>query len=256
MTTTHRYLVHSLGPALWPEQRPLREVQALHAETVETVWEATYQGNPTPPAGYTFKRKWWQRGANRYDAADNALKNLTVGRYVSLDTAEKADEVHDYTAVCVGELLPDYQLVIRYMLEQRVEFPELTDLISAQIRRWDYDNKLKALIIEDKSSGTQAIQTLRASAAPEIRDLLVAWQPAGDKVQRYQQAAVWCRNGMVLLPHPSAAAPWLLDFEDQLFSLPEAVNDDQGDAFAQLIIYLENYLSAGFHGQHKEPDNE
>ena len=62
---------------------------------------------------------------------------------------------------------------------------------------------------------------------------------------------MWCKNGSVLLPAPSAGAPWLVDFEDELFTFPAAANDDQVDAFSQLIIYIENLLAEGFHARHE-----
>jgi phage terminase large subunit-like protein len=51
---------------------------------------------------------------------------------------------------------------------------------------------------------------------------------------------------MVLLPHPGPDAPWLMDFEDELFSFPQGTFADQADAFSQLILFLENYLSEGW----------
>ena len=59
-------------------------------------------------------------------------------------------------------------------------------------------------------------------------------------------ASVWCRNGMILLPEPGPGAEWLMDFEDELFSFPQSVYKDQVDAFAQALLFLENYLSEGW----------
>ena len=75
---------------------------------------------------------------------------------------------------------------------------------------------------------------------------------AGDKVQRAQQAAVWCRSGMVWLPKPADTCLWLMDFEDELFNFPQAAFADQVDAFAQLVIYLENFLAEGFRAKRQK----
>jgi len=48
-----------------------------------------------------------------------------------------------------------------------------------------------------------------------------------------------------LLPHPSEHAPWLLEFENELFSFPGSAFKDQVDSFSQLVIYTENLLSEG-----------
>lgn len=109
--------------------------------------------------------------------------------------------------------------------------------------RW---GALRNVVIEDKSSGKAAHQTLRATARPWLREALVAWQPRGSKEARAGAASVWCRNGMVLLPEPGPGAEWLLDFEDELFSFPQGKFADQVDAFSQLILFCENYLAEGW----------
>ena len=251
--TNYRVLVHKNGPALWPEHKPLAEVVSLQATTPEAIWEATYQGNPTPPGGQVFKRGWWT-GKNRYHADEESLKILTVARWISWDTGLKAKDTSDYSAFTVGELQPDYRLIIRQVQRERWEFPDLPAQMETVARRYNYDGKLRGLIIEDKVSGTSAYQTLMASAADWLRRILIAFQPVGDKIQRAQQAAVWCKNECVLLPQPSVAVPWLVDFEDELFTFPGATHDDQVDSLDQLILYLENLLAEGWRARNSAPN--
>ncbi len=71
-------------------------------------------------------------------------------------------------------------------------------------------------------------------------------RPVGSKVERANAASVWCANGMVLLPHPGPEVGWLMDFEDELFSFPQAAHDDQVDAFAYVVAFCENLLAAGY----------
>ncbi len=244
MPTTTRFCLHVNGPALWPEHKPLAEVLALRATTPEPIWECTYQGNPTPPAGMIFRREWWRDA--RFDPENHAHVNSCVARWISWDTAMKDEETNAYTACVIGELWPDYRLAVREVWRDRLEFPELPVTIETIARRYNRDEKLRGIIIEDKASGTSAYQTLSASSEEWLRPLLVAFQPVGDKVQRAQQAGVWCRNGCVLLPRPGPAAPWLVDFEDELFTFPGSIFKDQVDAFDQLILYVENLLAEGW----------
>jgi len=242
-------LLHNSGPALWPGHKPLAEVLELKATTPPGIWSGTYQGWPTPPGGQVFQRAWWRD--NRFDASDRRLIASCIGRWQSWDTALKDKESSDYAACVIGELWPDYRLVARHVYRARLPFPDLPEQMEALAKQFNRDEKLRGIIIEDKVSGTSAYQTLMAQAAPGIRKLLIAFMPTGDKVQRAEQAAVWCKNGSVLLPAPSAGAPWLVDFEDELFTFPAAANDDQVDAFSQLIIYIENLLAEGFHARHE-----
>jgi predicted phage terminase large subunit-like protein len=222
----------------------LTEVLELKATTPELTWSGTYQGVPTPPGGYIFKRTWWKD--NRYDIQDQAVKNLVYARYISWDTAEKAKEEHDYSAFTVAELWPDYRLGIRRVQQMKLEFPDLTAEMEHQAKLWNFDGKLHGILIEDKSSGTSALQTLAASAQAWLRPLLIPFIPTTDKVTKGNQAAVWCKNGSVLLPIPSEHCPWLIDFEDELFSFPQVKHDHRTDTFTQLILYLEHILSAGY----------
>lgn len=245
MATQYRFLLHQQGPALWPEHKPLSEVEALHATTPDPIWEATYQGNPTPPGGQVFKRGWWS-GKNRYDPGDIGLVNICVGRWISWDTGLKDKETTDYSSYTVGELLPDYRLVVRKVHRERWEFPDLPAQMETVARQYNLDGKLRGLIIEDRVSGTSAYQTLAATAADWLRAILIAFNPTVDKTSRAQQGAVWCKNDCVLLPRPHPLVPWLIDFEDELFTFPGSTNDDQVDGFSQLLLYLENLLSEGW----------
>lgn len=255
MPQTHRFLLHRDGPALWAAHKPLAEVLELKHTTPAQTWEGTFQGNPTAPGGVVFKRKWF-RGAptvtnapgiygKRFDARDSGLVNLVVARWISWDTALKDDEDNAYNACTVGELTADYRMLTREVWREHMEFPELTDAIERFARIHNADGKLRGVLIEDKASGTSAYQTLMASAKDWLKPLLVAFQPIGDKVQRATQASVWCANGSVLLPQPSAAVPWLQDFEDELFTFPGSKFKDMVDSFAQLILFIENLLAEG-----------
>lgn len=245
MPTTTRVLLHSDGPVLWPAMKPLAEVQALKDTTPAVIWETTYQGNPVPPAGTVFLRAWWAAPAARFDAAAPNPVLGCVGRWISWDTALKDESDNAWTVAVVGELWPDYRLALRHVYRERLQFPQLPPAIARLASRYNADGKLRGVVIEDKASGTSAIQTLRQSAEPWLRRLLKDYQPHGDKETRAQYASVWCSNGSVLLPAPSADVPWLADFEDELFGFPNSAFKDQVDAFGQLVNYLENLLAEG-----------
>lgn len=244
----HRILLHDGGPALWPAHKPAYEIEELKATTPEAIWEATYQGNPTPPGGSVFRRAWW-RNQSRFDAEDRKLVTRCVARWISWDTGLKDKAENAFTSCVVGELQPEYHLLIREVWRDRMTFPDLPEMMETFARRYNRDGKLRGVIIEDKVSGTSAYQTLSATAEGWLREILVAFMPTGDKVQRADQASIWCKNGSVWLPWPGPRAEWLVDFEDELFTFPGAAYADQVDAFSQLVIYLEHFLAAGWHAR-------
>lgn len=201
----------------------------------------------TDPASRPFLRDWW-RGANRYGEQRNpATAHRIVGRYHSYDTATKAGQANAYTALVVGEVTADYRLLVRRVWQDKLLVPHLADVVRDKASADNRDGRLQAVIIEDMSSGTGVVQTL-GLGDDWLARLLVPFKPAGfgDKVQRAQQAALWCKRGCVLLPQPSTDAPWLYEFEKQLFSFPDTEFADMVDAFSQLVIYLEHILAEGW----------
>lgn len=208
----------------------------------------------TDPTGKPFLAAWWEKGRNRYHLDDSVIRNQVVARWISWDTALKDENENAYTACVVGELTPDYRLIVREVWRDKMQFPFLPGAIQDMASKWNYDEKLRAVIIEDKASGTSAYQTLMHAAPQWLRDMLIAFQPSGDKETRGQQAAVWCKRDCVMLPFPGEDATWLYDFESELFNFPLSVFKDQADAFAQLVIYLENILATGWQARNGEAD--
>lgn len=231
--------------ALWPDHKPLSEVLKLRDTTPVLTWEGTFQGNPTPAGGYTFRREWWS-GRGRFSADGRELRGQVVGRYQSWDTAEETGEGNAWTVCVTGEVLSDYRMAIRHVYRERLTFDALPATIESLARQWSGDGRLRGVVIEDKSSGKSARQTLGATAPEWLRPLLAAYRPMGSKEVRASAASVWCANGMVLLPQPGPEVGWLMDFEDELFSFPQATYLDQVDALSQLVLFCENYLSEGF----------
>lgn len=230
---------------LWPEHLSLESVLELQTTTPEYIFETTYNGNMVQPSGAVFKREWWD-GKNRYHLEDlqGPVPNPSVARYISLDTASSEAENAAYTAWAVGDLLADYHLAIIEIGRARLDFPDLIGYIQGLYDRYQtYDELLYGIIIEDKSSGIGALQTLKQ--AGNIASILKGFNPRVDKPTRWSQAAVWCKLGCVWLPWPAPQFPWLLDAEEELFTVPGAPQLDQADAFSQLILFLENLLAEG-----------
>lgn len=200
-----------------------------------------------PKGARTFSRSWW-RGHNRYDPTDLELAARTEERWISFDTAEKDEDSNAYTAWAVGDLVVPAntlgrRLVVREIGRDRLQFPDLLACIKDVAERHNRDGKLRGVVIEDKSSGTSAYQTLAAASDKRLADLLRLFQPRVAKEQRWSQAAVWCKLGCVWLPHAHEDVPWLGTFEQELFGLPDSEFKDQADAFSQLCLYLEHYLA-------------
>lgn len=245
MPLHYEYLLHT-ERALWPAHKPLKEVLDLQANTPPLIWSGTWQGMPVPEGGQTFERSWWDVAETRYTIGEDDEKTKVVGRWVSVDTALKDKDTSDWTVLLVSELLADYRLRMRHLVRKKLKFPQLPGEIEGVAREWNRDGLLRGVIIEDKGSGTSAIQTLQQSEDRWIRHLILPFTPTTSKEQRAEQAAVWCGFRCVQLPNPNEHSPWLIDLQAELFSFPSGEHDDCVDAFSQIVLYLEHLLSEGY----------
>lgn len=245
MPVTNVFRLHD-DRVLWPEHRPLESVLELKDTTPEAIFETTYQGNSAAPGGTVFKREWWN-GKNRFK---HGTTN-PVARWISFDTAASEKENAAYTAWAVGDLLKDYRMAIVEIGRERLEFPQLISKIETVARTY-YDNGLlRNVVIEDKSSGTGALQTLKQVSPDWLKPLLQGYNPRVDKYTRWSQAAMWCKLGCILLPWPDNAVPWLNSAEEEIFNVPNAAELDQADSLSQLVIFIENFLSLGYQARNR-----
>lgn len=226
------------GELLWPERFSRESIESLKVSLGEQA-SGQLQQRPVPAGGAIFKREWWD-GQNRYDPNDFRMLNTAYAHYFAWDTANKKEDRNAYTAGVCGTLLPDYRLIIRYAVMDRKSFDELEEFVTNEVRPFNVDLKLRAVAVEDAASGTQLLQTVPKKGEDWIRGLVtpVTPNPLG-KEANWEAASDWCRQGCVLLPHPSEKTPWLNTLENPLFKVPAAKFVDVVDAFSILVNYVE-----------------
>jgi predicted phage terminase large subunit-like protein len=84
-------------------------------------------------------------------------------------------------------------------------------------------------LVEDKANGPAVISALRNKIPG-----LIAVEPVGDKVARAYAVTPICESRNVWLPHPQIA-PWTLRLVQSLLHFPFGAEDDDVDAFTQLL---------------------
>jgi predicted phage terminase large subunit-like protein len=234
------------GELLWPEHIDQEAMTAMEADLGERGTAGQLQQRPSPAGGEIFLRKWWD-GKNRYDPKDTTYYNKAVARWVFYDTAFKDKEINDPTARIVFDMLPDYRILLREAWWNRMKVPQVIRDVHDNTVRWNYDEKLRATVVEDKGAGTAVLQILREGAPDEIARFLQEFNPGtASKAERGRRASPWCERDCVLLPVPDDKVPWLLDFEDLLFNFPTVKVDDPPDAFSMGILFLEHLLAEGW----------
>ncbi len=152
-------------------------------------------------------------------------------RKVFADTAQKTKERNDYSVFEEWGLGVDGRLYLLDMIRGRWEAPELQRRAIAfwakcKARETEHFGQLRELKVEDKSSGTGLIQTLKI---PPYNIPVKPIERQKDKLTRVMDGLPYIENGSVCIP---ADAPFTADFvaENESFSADDSHDfDDQID---------------------------
>ena len=211
-----------IGDALHRERESLETLQTIRQTIGEYNFSSQYQQNPIPLGGAMVKTEWLKY----YEPGEEAGKFDIVIQ--SWDTANKATELNDFS-VCETWGVKNEHFYLLDVFRARLNYPELKREVKAQSERYRVDT----ILIEDKASGTQLIQDLKADGVYRVKAYEV---PAGtDKVMRLHAQTPVFENRRVLLPK---TAPWLGDYLNELLSFPGSQYCDQVDSTTQALDYL------------------
>jgi predicted phage terminase large subunit-like protein len=190
------------------------------ADWYEYNFEAQYQQDPQPPSGNIVKRKWLKfYGPNDKPERFNQIIQ-------SWDTANKDTELSNYS-VCTTWGVDRQHLYLLDVYRHRLDFPSLKRAVLdlAQL------HKAQLVLVEDKASGTQLIQELRAGHFSKVKEA-----PAidGDKIMRLNSQTAKIAGGFVLFPEK---AHWLETYINELIAFPNAKYDDQVDSTVYALAW-------------------
>ena len=226
--TRGKIYLRAPGEVLHPEREPLSVLDELKSAMGSAAFNAQYQQEPTPAEGNLFRKEWLQY----YDLATWQRGYGFVVQ--SWDTAIKTGLAND-CSVCITALVRDMDVYVLDIWRGRVEFPELKRKAVELARQ----HRPETILIEDKASGQQLLQEMRAVYEPGVPRPL-GRQPEGDKVTRAAGVTSIVEAGQLHLPK---GASWLADFESELLSFPNGRHDDQVDALSQLLGYARQKYS-------------
>lgn len=224
------------------------EIEEARLELPPDVFAQEYEADPLVKAGAIFDREWFRRNRWRegMPMVDGTARQV-VGRWISLDLAMKDKEDSAYNALTVFELTADYYLDVRYAWRDKLSFPKLMPRLSTMAGDWNYDGNLRGFLVEDKAHGITVSQTIREGPDEWLASILIPFDPGQkSKDVRWNQAAVWAEKGCIRLPEPSGEHPYLYEYEEELYGLPDSKYKDWADTFAQAVIYLGHYVSEGY----------
>jgi predicted phage terminase large subunit-like protein len=210
------------GEALQPERESLLTLSGIRQTIGAYNFASQYQQDPMPVGGAIVRTEWLRY----YDLSD--LPSSFSCILQSWDTANKSGELNDFS-VCTtwGATYDSFYLLA--VFRRRLNYPDLKRAVLEQARIHNAD----IVLIEDKASGTQLIQDLKAEGVYGI--VPFDPPPGSDKVLRLHSQSAEFESGRVLLPH---SAPWLDEYVCELTTFPGTKYDDQVDSTTQALAHL------------------
>lgn len=260
------------GELLWPARFGRKEIDALKIELEADGVAGQLQQRPSPADGTVFQRPHFRYavatntslGASYvlYGADGKEAKRVQIARcrfIQTVDTAVKAKQNNDPTAVGTFAITPDGDLIIIHMAAERIEIPYQLAFLKAMRRGpalWikaqqqiipaavPWPRPLLGQWIEDAASGTMLLATGGISEGIAFRSLKHGGK---DKVQRAAPLSALYQAGRVY--HLRGGA-WLVGYEDEISVFPSGTHDDMTDcaAYAARVALYDELVRAGLSG--------
>jgi len=211
------------GELMFPER--FSEVQVKELENSLGIYATAgqLQQRPSPRGGGIFKSEWW-----RYYKTLPKLKY----RVVFADTAQKTAEHNDYSVFQCWGYDGEGKAYFIDQMRGKWEAPELLKTARAfwNKHKADKSSTLRAFKVEDKSSGTGLIQTLKRESIT-VKGI----KRDKDKTTRGMDVAPTIEAGCVFLPE---SAPWLADYLAEVEPFPNGAFDDQVDPMMDAVMEI------------------
>lgn len=202
--------------------------EATKNATSARIWNALYQGRPSPEAGDVWQRDWWRRyGVPLWsvepDGTYRMAEEWTVSQ--SWDFAFKDKKDSDYV---VGGVWGSRgtQTALLDVVRARLSFTGSIQAMKRLCVKWPQS---RAKLVEDKANGSAVIDAMKDEIAG-----LIAVNPGRDsKESRAIAQSYLIESGNVLLPDQRIALFDVEAFIDEAAAFPNGAHDDQVDMASQ-----------------------
>jgi predicted phage terminase large subunit-like protein len=226
----------------WPYKEPIKSLLQMErgdgvdqtgARISRHVFTGQYQQRPTALGGNIIKGEYFQRY--------QILPKIKYRR-IFADTAQKTKEHNDYSVFEEWGPADDGRIYLIDIIRGKWEGPELKRRAKefwAKCRGRDdvKFGQLREMVVEDKSSGTDLIQTLKLPPPEGANIPIRALERNKDKYTRVQDVIAYIEAKLVCVPEDSAftndfiaeceafTADGSHDFDDQVDPMVDAVYD-------------------------------
>ena len=181
----------------WPKEWTTRKLLKVKNED-PIMFEKVYQGNPRSEENTLFHESAWQYYDKKAELPEMALRILV------LDTAQKEEEQSSYSVIAHWGKAKKGGYYLLDLYRGRPPYPELLRMVKSLYTELLPDE----VYIEEKSSGTQLIQSLEAETGIPV----VRIKPQESKWERARAISPIQVHGRCYLPRDK---PWVYDFIEE-----------------------------------------
>lgn len=232
------------GEALWPGRYNEKYFRRQARAVGPYVWEALYQGRPTPRSGNIFKLDWfrtYERHGNIITIPERGTCHVSELRCFGVaDLATSRKKRADYTVVSAWGWHPKWGVLVLLGLErERLAGPAYVPAF----RRMIETHKLPILYCEREGPlvrerlGFSVVKEAQREGLP-----VVEITPDGDKETRAYASTGSFAAGQVWFPE-AARATWRPEVETELLTFPSGEHDDCVDVCTYAVGIWKEFSS-------------
>jgi len=223
-------------PGVWlnsARKRTIDEWNATRVRVGSRVFNALYQGRPSPATGDVLRRTWWRRYDTLLWKDGGDGKSMLLDGFdeviISVDATFKNTKSSDFVVMQVwAKRGADVYLIDQ--VHRRLSFTETVKAFTKLVEKWP---QATAKLIEDKANGTAVIDQLRKKIPG-----LIPVNPTESKFARANAVAPFVESGNVHLPTAEVALFDVEGFIEEATAFPNGAHDDQIDGFSQAVARL------------------
>lgn len=183
------------GQPLWPEQKPLEELQQIKREMGSFRFNAVYQGEPKEPEGNVFFRKWFKDSKVPDKEMDKMVEKLPALRYWDLGAS---GEEGDSTAASLTYWDGEYFYWRKQLKKKLTAKGVMTYFNDITIR----DGKKTHVRIEQEPGASPKVLINNIRRQPKLKGYRIRpddVRKAGDKLTRSFDLQALAEDGKVLI---------------------------------------------------------
>ncbi len=223
------------GELLWEARFPQKVIDKAKRRHGPMGYTSLYQQRPVPAGGAIFTR-----ANQRYFTIDETTECYLLEtprgikpvrfedcwKLCTVDLAISEKQSADWTVFAAYAVTPFKDLLLLEIIREHFAFNEQADQLVLFHEKYGFS----LAAIESVAYQLAMVQTARNKGLPAQE-----FKPPSDKVTRSSTASIWDANGK---SYNRKNAPWLFEYEKEIFDFPKASHDDQVDTKSMSAIVV------------------